>query len=187
MNKKNPSLPEIKKHLKAQSADQLVALLMECYKLSPDVKNYIHVMIDPEGTVAALHKKSKETIIQEFYPERGVPKLRYAVAKKAISDFNKYNTDISLTLDLMITYVEQGVEFTRDYGDIDERFYNTMISMYKNVMRTISKSGDLGPFLKYKDRLEKIVKDADGTGWWFGEELAQIYHEVATEYDQMED
>ncbi len=186
MNKKNPSLPDIKKHLKAQSTDQLVALLMECYKLSSDVKNYIHVMIDPEGTIAAIHKKAEETIIQEFYPERGVPKLRYAVAKKAISDFNKYNTDISLTLDLMITYVEQGVDFTNDYGDIDERFYNSMISMYDSVMKTIRKSGGMGQFLMYKDRLKKIMEDADGIGWGFGDELAVIYLEAAAAYDLLE-
>jgi hypothetical protein len=186
MTKKTISLPEIKRQLKTYSSDELISIVMDCYKLSEDVKNYVHVMLDPEGAAAEIHEKAKKTIVNEFYPERGEPKLRYSVAKKAISDFAKLSTDINLLLDLMITYVEQGVEFTDEYGDIDERFYNSMESMYSNVLSKIHKTGGYGLFLLNRDRLKAIVDKTRDVGWGFGDALADMYYEVASAYNLLE-
>jgi hypothetical protein len=44
--------------------------------------------------------------------------------KKAVSDFERVSKEPKNFADLMISYVEFGVDFTNDYGDIDEQFYN---------------------------------------------------------------
>jgi hypothetical protein len=59
------------------------------------------------------------------------------------------------TLDLMIYYVELGVDFTKTYGDIYESFYSSMASMYGNVLKKIN--GNDGLLRLYKSRLENIV------------------------------
>jgi hypothetical protein len=176
------SVPAIKKQLKTQSTDELIAIIMDCYKLSEDVKKYIHVMMDPEGATDKLYEEAKQKIMNEFFPNRGAPKMRYSFAKKAISEFGKLSTDVNKLLDLMITYVETGVQFTDAYGDIDEPFYNSMQSMYNAVMNKIDSNGGQGLFLLYNDRLKAIVRNTDGMGWGFHDSLCIIYDEAASEY-----
>lgn len=177
------SLPQLKKQLKSYKTDELVNMLVDCYKLSDDVKNYIHVLIEPEGTVDSLYTAARAKVEQEFYPHRGAPKLRYAQAKKAISDFNKFSNDTHKTIDLMIYYVELGVRFTNDYGDIDEPFYNSMVSMYWNVLKKIQALDGPESFGLYKQRLYAIVKDTRGVGWGFHDHLAGLYFEFASDYE----
>lgn len=42
--------------------------------------------------------------------------------KKALSDFQKLEPAAELIADLLLVYVETGVRFTNEYGDIDEAF-----------------------------------------------------------------
>ena len=55
--------------------------------------------------------------------DRGFGKLRYSAMKKALEDFRKLSNNPESIAELMISHVEYGVEFTNEYGDIDEKFY----------------------------------------------------------------
>src|SRR5690625_7650460 len=88
--------------------------------------------------------------------------MRLAKAKKAISDFKKLTDDSGKVLDLMLFYVENGTEFTLTYGDIDERFYGSMESMYEKVVVACEKDEKL--FNKFKDQLYTIVLETSGIG-----------------------
>lgn len=113
-----------------------------------------------------------------FFQKRGFGKLRLSNAKKAISDFKKICFNEDKLLDLMIFYVEMGVEFTNQYGDIDERFYNSIESMYESVMKKINDKNDRALFLKFRDRLLSIVDNTDGIGWGFHDALCGIYYDL---------
>ena len=47
----------------------------------------------------------------------------------------------------MLHYVDQGVNFTGQYGDIDEPFYNSMEKMFKDALK-LSKKNNLLPFFQ---------------------------------------
>jgi hypothetical protein len=72
----------------------------------------------------------------------------------------------------MLFYAETGVQFTNDFGDIDERFYNSMESMFGKVLELMHKERILEQF---KNRASKIVKDACDTGWGFYDTLSHFY------------
>lgn len=175
---KKMKIPEIKRALRAHDKEDLISILIDCYKQSNDVKNYIHVLLNPEEAIEELYQKSKKQILHEFFPERGYSKMRYSVARKAISEFKNYSKDELRTIDLMIYYVEVGVEFTNTYGDIDERFYESMESMYENVTNKIKGKVDL--YNKFKYRLEAIVNKTSGVGWGFQDDLFFMYNELET-------
>ncbi len=65
-----------------------------------------------------------------------------------------------LTTELMLSYVEQGVKFTNTYGDIDERFYSSMATMYEKVITICNEEEKF--FQLFNGRLKKIVTDTDG-------------------------
>ena len=58
-----------------------------------------------------------------------------SVAKKAISDFKKLSDSPLNNADIMLHYVENGVQFTDAYGDIDERFYTSMENMFDDAVK----------------------------------------------------
>ena len=64
--------------------------------------------------------------MEQFYPARGEAKLRFSEARKAINDYRKATGNLPGTTELLMTYVERGAEFTHKYGDIDQRFYNSV-------------------------------------------------------------
>ncbi|MGH4140088.1 hypothetical protein [Clostridium sp.] len=58
----------------------------------------------------------------------------------------KNMTDEKLVLNLILYYVEMGIEFTNTYGDINESFYNSVEGMYQLVVDSINKHKDSGIF-----------------------------------------
>ena len=175
------SLPELKKQLKTYKTEELVSIIIDCYKSSPDVKKYIHMMLEPESTENQLFDETKKKILHQFYPDRGEPKLKLAEAKKAISEFAKLSNNQARTIDLMIYYVELGVEFTNDFGDMNASYYNSMVSMYQNALNKINSEG---LFRLFQDRLRAIVQNTSGIGWGFHDDLADLFYEFAADYEE---
>lgn len=102
-------------------------------------------------------------------------RLPISFARKAVTDFKKVSRSRVELADLMLHYVEMGVRFTNEYGDIDEPFYNSMESMYDNVLKLIveEKMRD-----QFQYRCNKIVIDTSGIGWGFHDALGNMYHDT---------
>ena len=165
-------ITELKKYLANNSVEELRGELLELFKLFPEVKEYFSVKLKPE-TEKVLLEKYRKIIKNEFFPDRGFGKLRYSVMKKALEDFRKLSNKPESIAELMISHVELGVEFTNDYGDIDEKFYNNIAGMYEKFLSLIFKEKIEQVF---KDRAEKIMKDGEGIGWGFSNELCDLYY-----------
>jgi len=99
-------------------------------------------------------------------------------AKKAVSEFRKLCTDEKLNIELMLYYVEMGVDFTNTYGDIDEGFYHSVASMFYSVVNAINEQKDSKIYEDLQDRLSAVVDDSDGIGWGFHEEICDIYYQI---------
>lgn len=165
-------ITELKKFLANSSVEELRGELIELFKLFPEVKEYFAVKLKPE-TEKVLLVKYRKIIKNEFFPDRGFGKLRFSAMKKALEDFQKLSNNPESIAELMISHVEFGVEFTNDYGDIDEKFYNNIARMYGKFLTFIFKENLEHIF---KDRAEKIMKDGDGIGWGFSDELCDLYY-----------
>ncbi|WP_430936613.1 DUF6155 family protein [Saccharicrinis sp. 156] len=161
----------LKKHLSTSTKEELIKHIVELDKKYPSVQEYhlLYLNNDVEAVVA----KYKKQIENEFYPSRGEPKMRLSVARKAVSEVKKLGIPAESLADLMLFYVEAGVQFTNDYGDINEPFYNSMASMFGKVLGLMQTEGILEHF---QDRAYKITEDACDTGWGFHETLCDFYY-----------
>ncbi|MBN9931275.1 hypothetical protein HZD82_22060 [Pantoea agglomerans] len=102
--------------------------------------------------------------------------MRLGVARDAISNFKKLSSDDGKTIDLMLYYVETGTKFTNTYGDIEGKFYNSMVSMYNKVVNECNKSEEF--YNIFKDRLYLIVSETDGIGWGYHDDICAIYYSL---------
>lgn len=161
----------IKAYLAGFTKEQLIEQIIELNKKYKDVKSYYHFFLNPDSSKQS--DKVKTAILHCFFPTRGY-KLRLKDARKAVSDFKKLSPDEASLLDVMLYYVECGVDFTNDFGDIDEPFYSSVARMFAQagvLYIHMAKNKDV------HDRAEKIMNDTSGIGWGFHDELTHIYYE----------
>jgi hypothetical protein len=166
-----PTVRDLKVYLKQRTHNELVNDIVALFKQFEAVRDYYHLQFD-ETAAAQIVSRYKFIIKQEFFPKRGHGLARLPVARKAVTDCKKIVTSHQLIADLMLYYVEIGVEFTCTYGDIDASFYNSMESMYERAAKLISQHNLSEHF---DARCQKIVRDAAGIGWGFHDELGAVY------------
>lgn len=170
-------IPELKKLLKQLDQKELISLVSDLYKVNKDVQSYLSVKFIGEETIIDLLENAEKEIWNEFFPEKGFGKMRLAKAKKTITNFKKLTNDHERTVDLMLFYVEAGTEFTITYGDIDEKFYDSMESTYHKVAKECEKDKEL--FNKFDKRLYAIVVATEGMGWGYHDGLSDMYYSIS--------
>ncbi len=162
-------LTDIKKELKKLDKNKLIDLVADLYKKNKSVKEFFDFYVNPDER--ALFEKYRIKVFEAFYPKRGY-NYKLKDGKQAISDFKKLGTSADLVADLMLFYVETGVKFTNDFGDINESFYNSLATTFVDSLSLMRKEKVLG---KFEDRVSKIVADTSGIGWGFHDYLFQVW------------
>ena len=166
---------QVKTKLSDASQQQLLDIIRDLYNLNPDNKVFLssHLQVgDPRDLLEPYRRR----IRREFNPDRGFPKLNLGAARKALNDFKKASADPRAVADLMVYYVEQGVQCTLQYGDIDEAFYSSLESVFSDAIETITKTGNVEIIAEFCPRLERIVRDTSGIGWGFHDYLDDTFY-----------
>jgi len=162
-------IKETRNKLKDLSKEILIELIIGLYQKNKSVKEQLDFRFDPNEK--ELLKSYKAKVLEAFYPKRG-DMFHLKIGKKAISDFKNLKPSLESQIDLMIYYVECGVQLTREYGDIDENFYSSLEGVYSKAMKLID-NNELHE--KFKDRSFKIVDRTKNIGWGFHDFLGDIY------------
>lgn len=71
--------------------------------------------------------------------------------------------------------MENGVEFTNGFGDINEGFYSSLESVYHDAMKLIDK---MKLHDNYKIRAHEILKETENIGWGFHDTLSDFYYGI---------
>jgi hypothetical protein len=167
------SKTQLKKELQKLSKEQLIEQIAELYSLYKPVKEYFQSFLNPEG-IQELFEKYKTVIINEFYPTaktRG-PKLRFSVAKKAISDFSVLKPSPKMLAELMVTLAENACKFTYNYGDMSEQYYSSAYNNFERALKYLQKEDLLDDF---KLRCEDCVKYSEDCGYGFQDDMNYLF------------
>ncbi|MCX6231848.1 MAG: DUF6155 family protein [Bacteroidetes bacterium] len=163
---------DLKKKLESLDKKKLIDLISVLYDKQKSVKEYLDYYVNPDEKEALKIYKVK--VREAFYPKRGFG-YKIAIGKKAISDFRKLKPATDSLVDLMMCYVESGVEFTNDFGDINEGFYASIESVYFDALKLIDKNGLHD---KYQSRAYEILLETENIGWGFHDSLSYFYYEI---------
>lgn len=163
----------IRAKLEKSSQRDLVGLIKEFYELNAQNKLFLDTRFSNQN--AGL-EKYKLIIEKNICPSEPWKKdVSLSTGRKAISDYKRALGDPEGLIELMIYYCECGVNFTLEFGDIDEGFYMSIESMYESALKLLQKHKE------YKDafftRVEDIVHRTQGMGWGFHDTLEETFQE----------
>lgn len=164
-------LREVKSELNKLDKKELIKHISELYKKYKPIKEYFDFYVNPDEK--KLLEQYKEKVTEGFFPKRGY-QFKLSISRKAINDFKKLGTSVESVADLLLHFVESGVELTNQYGDIDENFYMSLENTYSNALDLIDRNGLLD---KFEDRANKIVVDTENIGWGFHDYLGGVYYQ----------
>jgi hypothetical protein len=164
-------LKEVKSELNKLDKVTLIKHISELYKKYKPVKEYFDFYIEPDEK--KILEQYKEKVTEGFFPKRGY-QLKLSISRKAINDFKKLGPSDESVADLLLHFVETGVEFTNAYGDIDENFYLSIEKTFSSALDLIDHSGLLD---KFEHRAHKIVTDSEGIGWGFHDYIIDLFYQ----------
>lgn len=162
----------IRSKLEKISPHDLVGVIKELYDLNAQNELFLETRF---GNRHAGFEEYKLIIEESICPSEPWHRdVSLSTGRKAISDYKKAVGDPAGLLELMIYYCECGVNFTLQFGDIDERFYMSLESMYASVLKLLQKHPE------HKDEFFKRVKDilrrTQNMGWGFHDTLYETFY-----------
>ncbi|MCR9126760.1 MAG: hypothetical protein NXH82_11595 [Rhodobacteraceae bacterium] len=180
MTSKKPSWKDIKPVISGWSDKQLVGLVQDLYRLSPENAAFLNARLlqetAPRQTLAPYKKRIRAAVSPN---EPWKQDVRLSEGRKAISEFKKANGNVRDTLALMTYYVQCGNDFTLEFGDIDERFYDSMCSMVRQIKDFLLKEQDQALADEILPLLETEFERIDGQmGWGYPDEFGEYVEEL---------
>ncbi|MBP6826338.1 MAG: hypothetical protein KA165_07255 [Saprospiraceae bacterium] len=167
---------ELKKYLDALSETELRAEVLKLFSKLKQVQDFYGQELSSEEDRNKILEEYKARIRKQFYsPRSGNPQNPKASKLRAIvSEFEKISIFPHELIDLALYRVELGVQFTNDYGDMNEAFYRSVATAFERALKMIvaHKLED-----HFEFRCQAIVRNTDDIGWGFGEEMDYLYSE----------
>lgn len=166
----------VKSALSDFDRESLLALIRDIHALSPGNKQFLQARFKLERDPVAY---SKRLIAECMCPDPDRP-VQISKAKKAISNYRKAANDMIGEIDLMVHFVECGNQFTLEYGDIDEPFYDSLVGLYVRAIAAVLRqpSSRQEPFRK---RLLEVARSSEGIGWGYHDGLCDAYYSAFPE------
>jgi hypothetical protein len=107
-------------------------------------------------------------------------------ARKAIREYRKATGDIPGTIELLLVFCETGAEFTNEFGDIDERFYDSLGRGLDDLCELVKEQGREA-WEAVRERLDKLVEDTEGIGWGYADDIRYTVADLREEFDPTDD
>ena len=161
----------IRRQLIKRPTEELLALVKDLYEVSAANRDFLQARFQAGTAGGPALEQYRRMIVEQFFPQHGFGKLKLAVARKAIRDYRKATGDMEGALDLLLTYVENGTEFTTEFGGINDAYYNSLDSALDELARLLLQSGPV-LYARFRDRVLRVKELARDIGWGYGDSVA---------------
>ncbi len=123
-------------------------------------------------------RASGELSEMSFSLSKGLGGLRSDVTKKAVMDYSKGSGDLEGTMELMLFFVENVVEFVNEYGGIDEEFIDEGYEMLRKFCELLKTPEGQSFYPNFKARLLKLRRESDDMGYGFGDDIDNYLEDI---------
>ena len=168
----SPSWSEVKRKLAEFDRAGLLGLLKDLYLASKENQAFLHACFAIGDDVL---KPYKATIDRWLWPDVFKRQdISVAKAKKAVSDYSKAVGDSGGLAELLVFYCERATGFCNDVGLQDEGYFNALIRMFEQALRTINGLPE-GQRPALLARLDTVRKTSHGFGFGVGDDMDELF------------
>lgn len=172
--RQDPSWSDVKESIVSLDRSELIQLIADLYRLSKGNRDFLHARFSIGDDPIAPYKKVIEHCM---FPDvmKNKP-IQISTAKKAINEYSKAVGDAKGEAELMTYFVECGNQFTVEFGDIGEDFYDALLRMYARAINKVLTLPEEKQH-EFRERLRTIMETSDGIGWGYHDGLCEQYYE----------
>ncbi len=178
-----PTWSQIKARIKHWDKAQLMGLIQDLFKHSQDNRDFLAARLLRDSIGDQVLEPYLNRIEGAFYDKRGWPAKRLDLkdARSAIREYQRATSDPAGTLELMLAHVETGTQFTREFGDINEAFYDSLCTTLHEIKKLLDSEEGRSLYEQVQTRLAELAKQADGIGWGYGDYVVDVVGEIAAD------
>jgi hypothetical protein len=173
-SKSQAAWSHVKAKLAALDRAAVLGLLHDLYAASKDNQAFLHARFGLGADILAPYKR---TINRWLWPDvLRNQDLSVSKAKQPISDYKKAVGDPAGLSELMVFYCEQAAGFCQDIGYQDEVYFNALVRMFEQAIKTIAT-------LDVKDRdgcltrLNRVREISHDFGYGVGDDMDYLLAE----------
>lgn len=184
MSSTKPTWKTVKTEIAYWDQKRLLGLVQDLYGLSRTNADFLHARLlgGSDGHALEPYKRRIQAAVCPKEPWK--QDVRLSEGRKAISKYRKAIGDTHGLLTLMLHYVHCGNDFTLEFGDIDEPFYNSMCSMVNQFRKLLIQHGDQGLANQFIPSLEAEFQRIDGQmGWGYPDEVGEQLMDLKDAFD----
>jgi hypothetical protein len=163
--RQKPNWSRVKAALSDFDQKTLIRLIKDLFDASPDNRAFLAARFIREEYVDWALEEYRRRIVEQFYPKRGFGNPKMSVCRRAISDYRKARGDLDGLADLMLTIVEVGTQFARDFGVDDGAYFDSLGSMFESIIELLSTGQGMYVYGHLQHRVERLAQVADGMGY----------------------
>jgi len=175
---------DLKKSLQKSDNRELIKIIQDLYRYSEDNRRYLLARCIDREDAAGVMEEYRKIIKNEFFPKKGYGELRYSVAEKAIRDYSEASGDFEGKMELMLTYVENGVKYTNEYADVDEEFYEKIYKMLEQFCALLKTPEGQSLYPLFRERLLGVRTNTKGIAWGFGDAIKILNTKIVDFFDE---
>lgn len=162
---------ELRSFLDGLSKEELVNQTLQLFAEFGEVREYFEMRLGPADDSQTVRQKYKRIIDDQFFPERGEPRLSLTAARKALRGYRKVARSMDGVVDLMLHYVESVLAFGHEFGYMDESLARSLTLVFRDAVGEIAKAGLAEAFA---ERCRKIAASSAQLGWDLPETLEDL-------------
>ena len=169
----------VKSLIKNLEPDELREVIQELCKLNPKNRHFVQLYIQGSGEVNLdeVTEEARKKVYNHLYGRSMFPKIDLGNARKAVNEYAKVLKEYpERVADLKLYYVEVGTEITSEFGDMDEKFYSSMESMFKNVCKIIRTHPHF--YERLRDRIPRLKSASSHIGYGYGDVINDMAYEL---------
>ncbi len=178
MSKPKPKSEAAWSHVKAKlvalDRASVMGLLHDLYTASKDNQAFLHARFGLGEDVLTPYKA---TISRWLWPNvLRNQDVSVSKAKQAISDYKKAMGDPAGISELMVSYCEQAAGFCQDIGFQDEGYFNALVRMFEQAIKTAATLDAKGRD-DYMMRLDRVREISHDFGYGVGDDMDYLVAE----------
>ena len=161
----------IKTRLKTLATGELIDLIRDLYRVSPENRQFLHGRLVPN---ALNLEQYRERVVDAVFPDPlSRKRIRIAEAERLIRNFRLSTRDDVGTTDLMLAFVEAGTEQAADLGYGDEKYFAALLRALESVVNALP-SLPSESRSSVEERLRGLRKPASRVGWGYPDAVRDV-------------